>query len=140
MANMGQDIKEAMTGGSVAVVGKNTILSENIVDKQIGLNKISDDLFQTIDICKTTSLEINTGLYENEAYRGWANGFKPLGFSFNKIKYTSNIEADVVLTCELRASDLSVLYSTSTSVTSGDNKKIVFDFGQDVLLLSLIHI
>ncbi|ATD55403.1 SGNH/GDSL hydrolase family protein [Clostridium chauvoei] len=35
MANMGQDIKEAMTGGSVSVVGKDTILTENIVDKQI---------------------------------------------------------------------------------------------------------
>lgn len=35
MANMGQDIKEAMTGGSVAVVGKNTILEENITNKQI---------------------------------------------------------------------------------------------------------
>ena len=35
MANMGQDIKEAMTGGSVAVVGKNTILSENIVNEQV---------------------------------------------------------------------------------------------------------
>lgn len=35
MANMGQDVKEAMTGGSVAVVGKNTILTENIVDKQV---------------------------------------------------------------------------------------------------------
>ena len=35
MANMGQDIKEAMTGGSVAVVGKNAILSENIVNEQV---------------------------------------------------------------------------------------------------------
>lgn len=35
MANMGQDIKEAMTGGSVAVIGKNTVLSENIVDNQV---------------------------------------------------------------------------------------------------------
>ena len=40
MANMGQDIKEAMTGGSVAVVGKNAILNANIVDKQITLNKL----------------------------------------------------------------------------------------------------
>ncbi|WP_277232460.1 BppU family phage baseplate upper protein, partial [Romboutsia timonensis] len=31
MANMGQDVKEAMTGGSVAVVGKDTVLTENIV-------------------------------------------------------------------------------------------------------------
>ena len=35
MANMGQDIKEAMTGGSVAVTGVNSVLSENIVDGQI---------------------------------------------------------------------------------------------------------
>lgn len=35
MANMGQDIKEAMTGGSVAVVGKNSVLTENIADKQV---------------------------------------------------------------------------------------------------------
>lgn len=44
MANMGQDVKEAMTGGSVAVVGKNTILTENIVDGQIGIEKISNNL------------------------------------------------------------------------------------------------
>lgn len=35
MANMGQDVKEAMTGGSVAVVGKNAILEENIVKGEI---------------------------------------------------------------------------------------------------------
>ena len=35
MSNMGQDVKEAMTGGSVAVVGKDSILSENIVDNQV---------------------------------------------------------------------------------------------------------
>ena len=39
MANMGQDVKEAMTGGSVAVVGVNTILTENIVDGQVTFNK-----------------------------------------------------------------------------------------------------
>ena len=41
MANMGQDVKEAMTGGSVAVVGKNAILTENIVDKQVTPTKTS---------------------------------------------------------------------------------------------------
>lgn len=35
MANMGQDVKEAMTGGSVAVVGKNSVLRENVVNGQI---------------------------------------------------------------------------------------------------------
>ena len=41
MANMGQDIKEAMTGGSVAVVGENTVLTENIVDQQVTPRKTS---------------------------------------------------------------------------------------------------
>ena len=35
MANMGQDVKKAMTGGSVAVVGENAILSDNIVNDQV---------------------------------------------------------------------------------------------------------
>ena len=42
MSNMGQDVKEAMTGGSVAVVGKNAILTENIVDGQVTMDKLSE--------------------------------------------------------------------------------------------------
>ena len=41
MANMGQDVKEAMTGGSVAVVGENAVLTDNIVDRQVTPEKIS---------------------------------------------------------------------------------------------------
>lgn len=35
MANMGQDVKEALTGGSVAVVEENSVLTENVVSQQI---------------------------------------------------------------------------------------------------------
>lgn len=41
MANMGQDVKEAMSGGSVAVVGKNSVLEENIIDGQVTKRKTS---------------------------------------------------------------------------------------------------
>ena len=65
MANMGQDVKEAMTGGSVAVVGKDTILSENIVDSQVTASKLaSSAILNEIDFdklpitCDTTSLYI----------------------------------------------------------------------------------
>ena len=51
MANMGQDIKEAMTGGSVAVVGKDAILTENIVDKQVVEEKTS-----FINVIESTNL------------------------------------------------------------------------------------
>lgn len=40
MVNMGQDIKEAMTGGSVAVVDKDSILNENIVNGQVSVEKV----------------------------------------------------------------------------------------------------
>ena len=46
MSNMGQDVKEAMTGGSVAVVGKDTVLTENIVDGQVTRRKTN---FYVID-------------------------------------------------------------------------------------------
>ena len=36
-----QEVKEAMTGGSVAVVGKNSVLNENIVDGQVSPSKLS---------------------------------------------------------------------------------------------------
>ena len=55
MANMGQDVKEAMTGGSVAIVGRNSILKENIVDGQVTTEKtdfinISSNLFNKNDV------------------------------------------------------------------------------------------
>lgn len=49
MANMGQDVKEALIHGgqNVAVVGKNAVLKENIVNKQVSAGK-------------TTFLKLNT--------------------------------------------------------------------------------
>ena len=41
MAHMGQDIKTAMTGGSVAVVGENAVLEDNIVDGQVTPEKLA---------------------------------------------------------------------------------------------------
>ena len=70
MANMGQDVKEAMTGGSVAVVGENTILSENIVDNQVTYKKtdfleldtsinLFDGIYQPIHIAGTIPMYVN---------------------------------------------------------------------------------
>lgn len=39
--DLSQEVKEQMTGGSVAVVGKNSVLNENIVDGQISPSKLS---------------------------------------------------------------------------------------------------
>ena len=78
MANMGQDIKEAMTGGSVAVVGKNAVLNENIADGQISENKTiffrkSKNLYNSKTNISNKMLMIDAsgagGLWDAE---GWA--------------------------------------------------------------------
>ncbi|HDI3013991.1 TPA: SGNH/GDSL hydrolase family protein [Clostridium perfringens] len=61
MANMGQDVKEAMTGGSVAVVGKNTILNENIVDNQIDKYKV-DFITKGNNLIRKNNLNVNKSL------------------------------------------------------------------------------
>lgn len=82
MANMGQDVKESMTGGSVAVVGKNTVLKENIVDKQITdqklnfLTVVSDNLINKSDITHGGFFN-GTGVWSaNSAYK--TSGFIPV--------------------------------------------------------------
>ena len=57
MSNMGQDVKEAMTGGSVAVVEENSILNDNIVDNQIRYMK-TDFLERGKNIVDTNNLTV----------------------------------------------------------------------------------
>lgn len=64
MANMGQDVKTAMTGGSVAVVGVNAILEENIVDNQITKSKL--DLYSLAENKNNASTNI-AGKYINHS-------------------------------------------------------------------------
>ena len=75
MANMGQDIKEAMTGGSVAVVGKNAILTENIVNNQIKLSKLNNDIFGYKYDVNITGTWLNFKFFiDNFAELNFANG------------------------------------------------------------------
>ena len=60
MANMGQDVKESMTGGSVAVVGRNAILTENIIDEQVTPTKLN-----IFDVTKE-----NLWVIDNASYKG----------------------------------------------------------------------
>ena len=67
MANMGQDIREALTGGSVAVVGTNSILEENIVDNQVTERKTSFiDVNISPNLCNPDNLYIG-GYYSKNA-------------------------------------------------------------------------
>ena len=46
MANMGQDIKEAMTGGSVAVVGINSVTDSNVIEESLGVECLKGNFTQ----------------------------------------------------------------------------------------------
>lgn len=61
---LSQEVKEAMTGGSVAVVGKNTILSSNIVNGQVKRNK-TDFYTYSLDANLANDVTIIDGVYYN---------------------------------------------------------------------------
>jgi len=69
MANMGQDIKESMTGGSVAVVGKNAVLAENIVKDTISPDEVG---FVSRAILSNTL--VNDAKIQNGGYYDYTNG------------------------------------------------------------------
>lgn len=58
MTNIGQDIREAMTKGAIPVVGVNSILKDNIVDKQILPSKIAHT-----KIVSSNLIDTKGGLY-----------------------------------------------------------------------------
>jgi lysophospholipase L1-like esterase len=76
MSNIGQDVKEAMTGGSVAVTGVNSVLQENIVNGQIvpmktsfielGKNLLDESTLQTGYLHSNGSLK--SGNYKTTTY------------------------------------------------------------------------
>ena len=47
MANMGQDVKEAMTGGSVAVVGVDCVSGINVIDGSLKIENLSEEYWET---------------------------------------------------------------------------------------------
>lgn len=48
-ANIAQDARENISGGSVAVVGVNSVLEENLTDGSVTLNKLGDDVAKIYD-------------------------------------------------------------------------------------------
>ena len=85
MANMGQDIKEAMTGGSVAVVGKGAVLDENIAEasyvKAVTNNFYKEGLFNATDsiVYNNTYTEVSNNYTDGNVQNGLA-----FGFTYNK--------------------------------------------------------
>ena len=64
MSNLGQDVKESMTGGSVAVVGKNSVSDINLIYNSISPEKMMfiNEGRNKLDMSRST---LNTLMYKN---------------------------------------------------------------------------
>lgn len=109
MANAGQDIKEAMTGGSVAVVGINTVLEENLVDKQVtpiktSFMNVSKNLFNINTVVEGRLNYVNGEITVNTSY--YVSDYIPVSQSTN---YTMSKGYDISY------------YNSSKTFISGEN-------------------
>lgn len=105
MGNLGQDVKEAMSGGSVAVVGRNTVLAETIVDNQVNQYKadfIKEDnnLLRAEGLAFNKNIDINSGLLvENPGYiaTDFISVFPNISYTFNFYKLAPNNPGVIVI-------------------------------------------
>ena len=141
LANMGQDVKEAMTGGAVAVVGVNAVLRENVVNGQITGEKTdfiignenilnpnycvigrlySDGIVHTdTDYDKTCHTTYYIPVKENEVvYFSVKSGGNPLAYLGKAFLYNINMVKDSEIT-SLISLDSTKKFATYTPSKSG---------------------
>lgn len=73
MSDLGQDVKNAMTGGSVAIVGNNVVANENIVQKSIKHNKVDflevdENLFNKETVLYGYYVDTVGNLYQSSSF------------------------------------------------------------------------
>ncbi|MDH5064923.1 SGNH/GDSL hydrolase family protein [Clostridium perfringens] len=79
MTNMGQDVKEAMTGGSVAVVGVDSISHDNVLKEgiqpiNVNFMEVSSNLFNPLEIYTGTVSNVNGSFISSDT------GYKRTGY------------------------------------------------------------
>ena len=115
MANMGQDVKEAMTGGSVAVVGKNTVTNDNVVNKSIDENKMSfisigNNLYNKDNYTNNKYLDSTGNAVDNV---GWAvTGFVPV---LPSVIYSINMSVSYAYFYDINKNKISSITATSVN-------------------------
>lgn len=129
MANIGQDIKEAMTGGSVAVVGKNTILTENIVNKQVTEDKVNflngyENIWTFGDNLDFKITQLNA--YQNRPYT-ITEGFVPGDTLLFSIGEAINCTNNAIAELKIYKEDGTVLNSLWMTKTNRQQKIKVLD-------------
>ena len=89
MANMGQDIKEAMTGGSVAVVGNHSVAKNNVLPNQITHEKLANN------VLKFKESNLITDIYPG-GFVNWNNGSIQSSDQYSYSNYISIAGCNVI--------------------------------------------
>ena len=146
-AMLSQEVKESITGGSVAVVGKNAVLEENIVDNQVTVEKLDKtysfgvvgknkfDYKKAIHgrYLNTTNgtLSINDSYYTsdfiklNKITTIYLNGFSPNQICFYDVNKTFTWSTINKLEITSNEGDFYFRFSTNTNELT--NKLVEFD-------------
>lgn len=128
MTNMGQDVKEAMTGGSVAVVGKDAVDSPNIRNGAITLTKINKDTKEYID-GKLEKLKLEN-LISNpifDSIDNWILTSARAGVESNICKLTATSQwGNIKSNISSNFSEGDLVYISTTTKTSTPSIKLEF--------------
>ncbi len=112
LAMLSQEVKTAITGGSVGVVGVNSVNTSNVVDKAINQNKFSDKL--TSDLFEVA-----------KPYLDW---FYKLKFEKGVFAYTpdsAEFGKDIVSNTRIRSKNIIRVYS-GTTINAKSGYKFTF--------------
>ena len=130
-ADLSQEVKEQMTGGSVAVVGKNAVNTENIIDGAVNPDKLSSDMFKLFETIKMENLVKNASL---ENLNSWESRLADnVTVNNGIISFTANGAAGNVYTAVSPNRETGDKYYVSAQVkTTGPNARILlFGDSQD---------
>ena len=129
MANMGQDVKEAMTGGSVAIVGRNSVLTETIADKQVNQYKV-DFINEDNNLLRNEGLKFNKSIDSSSGLLVESNGYISTDFisvvsntlyTFNFYKLAPNNPGAIVIYYKSNKTIISNQFVTEFNFTTPQN-------------------
>lgn len=128
MSDLSQDVKESMTGGSVAVVGSNSISRDNLQDNEVIYSKVTP---------LNKSAIINTGGefidfdFDNNIIRfpsgGVRCGKKVYAFNSHHVDYTGELDGDY--------QSMNLFFNTSTSAFNVKNNTNMGEANENEILV-----
>ena len=116
MSDLSQEVKEALTGGSVAVVGVDAVGTENIKNSAVTTNKLAND---SVSATKTDFIDTSSNLFNKD--------------SVIKNKNISEVTGEIGEFSNRSVSDYISVNPSSTYYTANVEKVVRFDENKQVI-------